>query len=97
MSRLFNLILVLVVVFAGLAFHIKNDAPIPLNYYLGTVEAPLSWVVVAALLLGVLLGAVAASFSILRLKMEIRGLRREKETASREIANLRAIPINDAS
>ncbi|MBT8445560.1 MAG: LapA family protein [Gammaproteobacteria bacterium] len=92
-----NLVLVLVVVFVGLAFHIKNDAPISLNYYLGTAELPLSWVVVAALLLGVLLGAVVTSFSILRLKMEIRGLRREKETASREIANLRAIPINDAS
>ena len=66
MSRVFNLILVVAVVFVGLAFHIKNDAPITLNYYLGAVELPLSWVVVAALLVGVLLGAVVASFPLER-------------------------------
>jgi uncharacterized integral membrane protein len=87
----------MVVVVFGLAFHIKNDQPVILNYYVDAITVPhLSWVVIASLLAGVFLGVLATLNTVLRLKREVRRLAKKNEVASKEILNLRAIPIKDA-
>ena len=79
-----------------MAFHIKNDAPVSLDFYIRTIEMPLSWVVVITFAVGVILGSLAMLNTILRLRRENRRLRKKHELATKEIVNLRAIPINDA-
>jgi uncharacterized integral membrane protein len=95
MTRVIQIVFGLLIIFFGLAFHIKNDALVTLNFYVSTIEIPLSWVVVVAFSLGAIIGLVVMLNNILRLKREIRRLARKHEIASKEIVNLRAIPIND--
>ena len=97
MNRVFQIVFALLIIFFGLAFHIKNDAPVTLDFYVRTVDIPLSWVVVIAFSVGAVLGLVVMLNSIVRLQREIRRLRKKHEMATKEIVNLRAIPINDVT
>jgi len=94
-TRVIQIVFGLLIIFFGLAFHIKNDGLVTLNFYIPLIEVPLSWVVVAAFSLGAVIGLIVMLNSILRLQREIRRLRKKHEIASKEIVNLRAIPIND--
>jgi len=59
------------------------------------VNPHLSWVVVGAFAVGALLGIVVMLNKNLRLLSQIRRLQKQHDIASKEIVNLRAIPIND--
>ena len=95
MARVFQIVFALLIIFFGLAFHIKNDLPVTLNFYVRTIDVPLSWVVVIAFSIGAVLGLMVMLNTILRLQREIRRLTKKHEMATKEIVNLRAIPIND--
>lgn len=60
MFRVLKLLLLLLVVLAGLALHARNAQPVELDYYLGLLRLPLSLLVALALLVGALLGVLAA-------------------------------------
>jgi lipopolysaccharide assembly protein A len=95
MGRVIQIVFALLIIFFGLAFHIKNDSPVTLDFYVRTIELPLSWVVVAAFSVGAVLGLLVMLNTYLRLQREIRRLTKRHDMANKEIANLRAIPIND--
>jgi len=95
MNRVIQIVFALLIIFFGLAFHIKNDAPVTLDFYIRTIHIPLSWVVVIAFSTGAFLGLIVMLNKVLLLRHEIRRLTRKHELASKEIVNLRAIPIND--
>lgn len=96
-ARVLYLAIAGLVALAGLAFHIRNKQDIVLDYFAGTVEVELSLVVVAALVLGVVLGAVVMSSTVLGLKTEVRRLKRRQHIAGRELASLRAITAKDVT
>jgi uncharacterized integral membrane protein len=95
MSRVIQIVFALLIIFFGLAFHIKNDAPATLDFYVRTIDMPLSWIVVIAFSIGVILGLTVMVNRVLLLQHEIRRLTRKNALANKEIVNLRAIPIND--
>jgi putative membrane protein len=96
MTRVIQIVFALLIIFFGLAFHIKNDLPVTLDFYVRTIPMPLSWVVVVAFSVGAVLGLMVMLNTILRLQREIRRLTKKHDMATKEIVNLRAIPINDA-
>ena len=67
-----RLLTALVALVAGLAFHSRNHQPVPLDFYIGRVDLPLSWIVVAALAIGAALGMLAMLPGILRHKIRAR-------------------------
>jgi len=87
---------VLVIVAIGLAFHVKNDTMVTINYYLSTVDVSLSVVVIASLLIGALLGMVTSLGMIVPLRRERSKLKKTVKTAEQEVSNLRSIPLQDA-
>ncbi len=95
MTRVFQIVFALLIIFFGLAFHIRNDLPVMLDFYVRTIDVPLSWVVVTAFSTGAVLGLMVMLNTIMRLRREIRRLTKKHEIATKEIVNLRAIPIND--
>ena len=95
MTRVIQIVFALLIVFFGLAFHIKNDIQVTLDFYVRTLSLPLSWVVVVAFSVGSVLGLLVMLNTILRLQREIRRLTKKHDMAAKEIVNLRAIPIND--
>lgn len=81
----------IVVGVCGLAFSVRNDQPIVLDYFGGNVELELSHALVGALVAGAVLGMLAMTAKVLRLKREVRRLARRNELATRELTSLRAI------
>ncbi|MGR8948290.1 MAG: LapA family protein [Gammaproteobacteria bacterium] len=95
MVRLLQLIFVLLIAALGLAFHIRNDQPVELDFYYRAIELPLSWVLVAAFAVGVLLGFLAMLGTVMRLRREKRRISKQHDLAAEEVTNLRAIPLKD--
>ena len=95
MSRIAKLILVLAILISGLAFHLKNNQLIALNYYVGAIELPVSLIVVLVLCFGALLGVLASLPIIIKLKQQKLKLERQIKTSEKEINNLRVMPVKD--
>ena len=95
MSRIARLILVLAVLLFGLAFHLKNNQLIELNYYVGAIEVSLSLMVVLVLCLGALLGVLASMPIIIKLKRQKMKLEKQIRNSEKEINNLRVLPVKD--
>jgi putative membrane protein len=85
----------LLVVIFGVVFAVLNAEPVQLHYYLGSIELPLSLVLVLAMIIGALLGIFASLSFILDLRRSASKLKRSVEVAEKEILNLRNIPIKD--
>ena len=97
MTRLLYMAIAVLVAVSGLAFHLRNKQSIVLDYVAAKVEVELSLVVVAALALGVALGAIAMLSVVLGLKNEVRRLKRRQQIAGRELQSLRAIAAKDVT
>lgn len=95
MLRLIYISLTLVVIIIGVAFSVLNAENIQLNYYLGSVELPLSLVLVVAMIIGAILGILASLSLIIGSRRSTNKLKRSVEVAEKEIVNLRNIPIKD--
>lgn len=95
MSRFLLLIAAMAFFVIGLAFHLKNDHDVLLNYFLGTAELPFSFFIISSAILGVIFGMVSTIPMIFRLKRQNRRLLRQIDTTEKEVKNLRALPIKD--
>lgn len=95
MSRIAQLILVFIILLVGLAFHLKNNQLIELNYYVGAIELPVSLIVVLVLCLGAFLGVLASLPIIIKLKQQKHRLEKQIKNSEKEINNLRVMPVKD--
>lgn len=95
MSRIAKLILVFVILLIGLAFHLKNNQLIELNYYVDVISLPMSWLVVLVLFIGSMLGVLASLPIIIKLKRDKVMLERQIKNSEKEINNLRVMPVRD--
>ncbi len=95
MIRFLFLIFLLIVIVFGLSFAVENAHNVQFNYYVGSLELPLSLLLVFAVLAGGAVGVFASMFVFMHLKREIRQLRKSEATAREEIRNLRSLPIKD--
>ena len=93
--RLLVYLLFFAVLFVCVGFAIINADPVVVSYYFGELTAPLSLVVVIAIIVGAILGIVAGLGMVLKAKREISSLRRQLRLKEKEVSNLRAIPIRD--
>lgn len=84
------------IVVIGLAFHVRNDQLVSLDYYLGTIDISLSILVIAAMLVGAVLGIITSLGIILPLKREKSRLNKQVKQAEKEVENLRSLPLQDA-
>ena len=96
MLRLLGFVLVFALVVLGLSFAVLNAQQVQLNYYLGTIEIPLSMALVSALAGGALLGILVSVGMLMGQKRRILQLEKKVQIAEKEVSNLRAIPIKDA-
>lgn len=95
MSRIVKLCIIVVVLFIGLAFHLRNDQFVLFDYYLGSFELPFSFMVVAAFSIGAVAGVLALVPTLTKLKAENHKLLRRVQVSEKEINNLRILPIKD--
>lgn len=72
-----------------------NLEPVIFNYYFGSLELPLSLLIIIALTSGTVVGLVLTIGLALSTRAERRRLRRTLHLREQEIRNLRDIPIKD--
>jgi putative membrane protein len=71
-----RLLFVLVVLLAGIAFHLRNDQPVDLDFYTGVVSLPFSVWLLLALALGAVVGLLACLPALVRGRVQTGRLRR---------------------
>ena len=95
MKRIITFILLLLVSLLGLTFALMNAEMVKLDYYFGSLQAPLSLVVVIAIIIGAGLGVLAAMSIVVGQKRELAKLRKSARIAEEEVSNLRSLPLKD--
>lgn len=95
MLRLFRFAVYLCVAFLGLVFALLNAQKVPFDYYFGTREIPLAFIIAVAVAFGALLGVTASLSLVVRAKRQSAGFRKNASVAEKELAQLRAFSIND--
>ena len=95
MRRILTIIIFIIVFAVGITFSAINTDLVNINYYLGTLSLPLSIVVVASIVLGLILGALAIFMGTIQLRYENRRLHKKLETSEQEINSLRILPLTD--
>jgi len=95
MKRLFLLIVALLLLAFGITFAMHNTEPAQLNYYFGSIQAPIALIVVLALAAGAILGVLASVFMLMAQRHRLGRLQRKLEMCEQEIRNLRQIPLQD--
>lgn len=93
--RIFTYIFLIIVIILGITFAILNHSPVIIHYYLGEKTLPLSLLLVIFFVIGALIGLIVAFWISVKLKIKNYRLRQQLKVAEKEIANLRAIPLQD--
>ncbi|MAV30416.1 MAG: hypothetical protein CL866_05955 [Cycloclasticus sp.] len=91
MKFLYLLLFLIVLVF-GFVLSILNSAPVKINFYYGWLEMPLSFALLAAFILGTLIGLSSKIWSNLVLRRRYSKLSKEADITKREVSSLRTYP-----
>ena len=95
MQRIITIAIFIAVFAAGAAFSAVNNTPINIQYYLGSLTVPISIVVIASLVIGIAIGALAIFIGSLQLRYENKRLQNKIELREQELDSLRILPIKD--
>ena len=93
MIRALLLFLLILLAIASSVMTRLNLEPVIFHYYFGSMELPLSILVIAALIVGAVVGLVLTIGVSLSTRAERRRLHRTLQLREQEIRNLRDIPI----
>lgn len=74
--RLLSLLALTFAVVLGVTFAVLNAEQVTINYFLGTKQIPLSILILGVWVFGIAIGLLASSYTVLKLKVELRRLRR---------------------
>ena len=86
------MLLFIVVLVCGLLFFVKNNQLQEVNYIIGSIELPLSILLLASLAIGAILGILATVPILLRLNHQKSRLEKQVKLSEKEINNLRTLP-----
>jgi putative membrane protein len=95
MKRIISLVLILIVTLITVTFTLLNSQPVKINYYFGSFEIDLLVVIVMTLVIGALLGVMAALGKLLSLKQEMSRKEKKLKVTEKELENLRSLPLKD--
>ncbi len=93
--RIISYIIVLIVILLGVTFAALNHNFVSINYYLGESSFPLSLLLGLSFVAGSLIALLVGFWLLLRLKLKHYRLQQKVKIYEKEIANLRAIPLQD--
>jgi uncharacterized membrane protein YciS (DUF1049 family) len=96
MKKVLSIILFLVFALFALTLNLKNPDAVTLRYYFDIErEVDLFVVLLVPFVVGMLLGVLLMSFSVVRTKMQVSKTKRELAKVEKEVQNLRAAPITE--
>ena len=93
--RFLKLIFMLLLMLAGAGFAYVNAESVTLNYYFGSRELPLSVLLLGALCVGALLGALSMVGGLARARHEKADLKRQAKRTSEALHNRQASSVGN--
>jgi putative membrane protein len=93
--RIFSFLVLFLIIILGVTFATLNSNVVAVNYYVGHKTMPLSLLLVSVFATGCVLGILVGLGVVIRLKVKNYRLRQRLKLAEKEVANLRAIPLQD--
>lgn len=94
MNKQWTLIAALIFTLIVAVFAVINVEPVKVDFLFGTAEWPLILVILVSVLMGALIIGSAGAFQIMRLKKELRALKREEPAKHPEFEAESAAPEN---
>ena len=79
----------------SIGFAILNSTPVAIHYYIGIKQLPLSFLLVVSFGIGLIVGFSALLITTIRLRTNLRRVKKNLNVAKQEINNLRTMPIKD--
>lgn len=95
--RFLSVLFWLLVIVLGAMFTALNPSNVTINYYLGTVQVYLPFLLVIELALGALIGIAIMLPALLRVRRRLRRARQKTRDTEKELQNLRTLPIKDSA
>ncbi|WP_290651816.1 lipopolysaccharide assembly LapA domain-containing protein [Aquisalimonas sp.] len=96
MRRLLGFVVIVIVILFGLSFSLLNANRVDVDYYFGTVAAPLSLALLAALIVGAVIGVLTTMGMLLGKQREVYRLRRRVRDSEKELSELRRLPLKES-
>lgn len=96
MRLLFAVILLLIVFLVAMLFADQNDQQIAVDYLIGDHSFSLVTIITFCLLIGLVLGLIIGSWSIFKLKVQLKKRTKQLNKAQQELNNLRIMPVKDS-
>jgi len=87
--KFINVLFFILILVVGFVLALLNSAPVKVNYYYGLLEMPLSFVILASLIAGVLLGILVRFWGNLKLRHKCSKLNREAKRANQQANQLK--------
>ncbi|TWM26487.1 Lipopolysaccharide assembly protein A [Bacillus paralicheniformis] len=94
MNKQWTLIAALIFTLIVAVFAVINVEPVKVDFLFGTAEWPLILVILVSVLMGALIIGSAGAFQIMRLKKELKALKREERVKYPELEAESAAPEN---
>lgn len=95
MTRVFSLIIYILIALLALMFALLNPTPAPFNYYFGQVELPMSLLLALAVAFGAGLGVLASLGMVVRARRQVWQQRRYARNTEKELEQLRGLTPQD--
>jgi len=92
---LLTILLMIVVCAVSLLFFAQNNQDVVLSYFIGESNIPLSFIILASLIIGIAIGLLVLSSSLVKHKFRARLFEKRLEQKKQELENLRALPLRD--
>ena len=96
MTGLVQLILLMLILIIAAAFAALNEQVISMNYFVGTMDTPLTFVIIVCFILGMLFSFLIIVSYIIRLRWQQRRMKQALQLKDQELNNLREMPLKDS-
>jgi putative membrane protein len=95
MARLLGFLFLTVLAVTGISFAVLNSGDVPMNYYFGVINTPVSVLVVVSLIVGAAIGLLVSMGAILRLRHQARKLQKQINTLRKNTEALRVLTVRE--
>ena len=95
MKKILTLLLVLIFVLIGFVLNLKNPDPVSFSFPFIELEASLGLLMLVTFFVGIIVGGLLMSFSLVKSKMSGSKAKRQLAKVEKEVENLRTMPIKD--
>ncbi len=93
MRNFITIIVALLLFVVSALFFAQNDSMVAIDYFSGSVNWQLNWVMVACLLIGFLLGVASVIGSLMKAKLQLKQSQSKLNKHQKELNSLRSLPL----